>query len=279
MNVVGLGEGGCRIAEAFGEYPEYNIYKVDHGLTGKNCYSFPTCASVEEYETVNLPKIKTFLKDISGEVLFVIVGGGRISCASLRLMEELNKNKLSVLYVRPDISLLNREDRMLDKITFNVLQQYARSGVFEKLYLTSNPVIDGIIGGAPIIGYYDKLNHQLVSVFHMIQVFTHSPPVIGSIETPKVTHRIVSIGMLDTVRNTENMFFYLDNVRERCYIYGINEEKLKSDDTLMRKITTQVRKKSTDEMRTSYAVYPTDYSYDLCYVVDRTPHIQGEEKK
>jgi len=279
MNIIGLGDGGCRIAELFGEYPQYTIYKIDHGQKGKRCYDFPPCNSPEEYETTKLPRIKTFFKDLEGDTLFVIVGGGQISCASLRLMEMLKKNNLSVLYVRPDISLLNREDKMLDHITFNVLQQYARSGVFETLYLTSNPVIDGIIGGAPIIGYYDKLNTQLVSTFHMIQVFQHTPPVIGKLETPKETSRIVSIGMLDMVRNIENMFFYLDNVRERCYIYGINEDKLKSDDTLMRKITTQVRAKATEEAKISYAVYPTDYSYDLCYVIDRTPHIQSGEKK
>jgi hypothetical protein len=279
VNIIGLGEGGCRIADTFAQYPEYSIYKIDHGETGLNCYDFPPCRNPEEYEAVELPQIETFLEKIEGDSIFVVVGGGQISCASLRIMEGLQKNNLSVLYVRPDISLLNREDQMLDKITFNVLQQYARSGVFETLYLASNPIIDGIIGGAPIIGYYDKLNEQLVSVFHMIQVFSHSSPVIGKLDNPKVTHRIVSIGMLDMVRNTENMFFYLDDIRERCYIYCINEEKLKSDDTLMRKITSQVRGKSTDEIRTSYAVYPTDYSYDLCYVIDRTPHIQGKEKK
>ncbi len=31
MDIIGLGEAGCNIAECFRKYPQYNIYKIDVG--------------------------------------------------------------------------------------------------------------------------------------------------------------------------------------------------------------------------------------------------------
>ena len=52
MNIIGLGAAGCRIADCFSKYPQYNIYKVDVGLKGDNCYSVPKCITAEEYESL-----------------------------------------------------------------------------------------------------------------------------------------------------------------------------------------------------------------------------------
>ena len=89
----------------------------------------------------------------------------------------------------------------------------------------------------------------------------------------------MTIGLYDPKRNEEKMFFPLDNSREKCYIYGINEKKLKTDGTLLKKIIKQVKNKSTEDLNTSYAVYSTEYDYDMRYIVERSPYIQLGEKK
>ncbi|MBC8226666.1 MAG: hypothetical protein H8E74_05945, partial [Gammaproteobacteria bacterium] len=152
MNIIGLGTAGCKIANCFGEYPQYNIYKIDTDIEGPRCYSLPQCATAEEYERVRLPKIKAFLKDLSGETLIVIGGSGKSSCASLRVLENIKKLPISVLYIKPDMSLLTGDALLRERVVFGVLQEYARSGVFEKIYLVSNEKLDNIIDGAPIIG-------------------------------------------------------------------------------------------------------------------------------
>jgi hypothetical protein len=50
MNILGLGKGGCAIADLFSQYPEYKVFKADVGLKGKNCLSIPACKTIEEYE-------------------------------------------------------------------------------------------------------------------------------------------------------------------------------------------------------------------------------------
>ena len=146
------------------------------------------------------------------------------------------------------------------------------------MIIVSNPLVESVIGGAPIIGYYDKLNETIVSTIHMINVCENTKPVMGKIPDPKITHRIVSLGMLDVEQGEEKMFFSLDSPRERCYIYNINEERLRTDEGLFKRLKNQIKSKSQENLNISFAVYANDFGYDLGYVLERTPHIQLENK-
>jgi len=279
LNIVGIGSAGCNIASHFGEYPQYEIYKIDVGIEGERCYSVPHCETAEEYEAVKLPRMKTFFKGMKGETLVVVGGSGKISCASLRILENIKKLPISILYIKPDMTLLNGSSLLRERVVFGVLQEYTRSGVFEKMYLVSNEMLDEILDGAPIIGYHERLNEILVPTFHMLNVFSNNEPIIGKIEKPKITHRIVTLGLYDPDQNQEKKFFSLDNVREKCYIYGINEEKLKNDGKLFKKIMSQVKSKSEENVKISYAVYSTNYDYDIAYVIERTPYVQAQNNE
>ena len=70
------------------------------------------------------------------------------------------------------------------------------------------------------------------------------------------------------------MFFSLDNLRSKCYIYGVNEERLKTDKNLMKTIKRQIDSKREENVNVTYAIYPTEYEYDIGYVITRTPNIQ-----
>ena len=61
MNIIGLGKVGCNIADHFGNYPQYNIYKIDRNIEGKRCYSLPDLQEPEEYEEFN-PKTGNFYR-------------------------------------------------------------------------------------------------------------------------------------------------------------------------------------------------------------------------
>ena len=274
MNLVALGTAACSIADVFAQYPQYEIYKIDVDIEGKRCYSIPAFEDVEEYENYSFPKLKTFFKGLKGETTFVVVGSGNSSCASLKIMEYIKHLPISILYVRPDISMLSDHQKMIEKVVYNVLQEYARSAVFEKMCVVSNAEIDSIMGGAPIMGYYGYINDNLVPVLHMINYFSNNEAVLGEITKPKETHRIYTVGLFNVQKNEEKMFFSLDNCRHKCYIYGVNEEKLKTDKDLMKTIKKQIDSKKGENLNISYAIYPTDYEYDIGYVIERSPYIQ-----
>ena len=275
MNVIGLGDAGCNIADSFAQYPQYKIFKINVDMAGKGCYNIPILETAEEYEAYEYPKIRSFLKGIKGETLFIIGGSGKISCGSLRILENMKRLPVSILYIQPDIEMLDDIQKKQEKLVRSVIQEYARSGVLEKVCLVSNNSLDTIVGGAPIIGYFDALNALLVPSLHMVNFFSNTKAVSGGIPKPKNTHRIYTVGIFDTQKNEEKMFFSLDNSRNKCYIYGVSEEKLKTDKKLMNKIKKQIESKREENLDISYAIYPTDYEYDVGYVIERTSVIQN----
>ena len=279
MNVIGLGSAGCGIADALTKYSQYKIFKIDVDISGDRCYNVIKLETAEEYENHDFPGLDKFLKNLKGKTFFIVGGSGKISCASLRVLESIKHLPISIIYIKPDYELLNKVQKMQDRVVFGVLQEYARSAVFDDIYLVSNQALDTILGGAPIIGYHEKLNEIFATTFHMVNVFQNTKPVIGKIEKPKETHRILTIGIFDAEKNEEKMFFSLDNARERCYIYSINEDKLKTDNNLFNTLKTQVKSKATEDLNITYAVYSTNYDYDLGYVIERTPRIQEQEIK
>ena len=214
MNVIGLGQAGCNIADMLSEYPQYKTYKIDVGVEGKRCYDVKRQKGPEEYEK-NVPSMKTFFRGIKGETLFIVGGSGHISAMCLRIMEQIkDKCEISVLYIRPELSLLSKTKSLHEKATYNILQQFARSGLLKMLYLVSNTNLENILGEVPIIGYNNKVNELLVSTIHMINVFKNSEPVMGKIEDPQEASRIATFGISDIEGNEEKSFFPLTGPRK-----------------------------------------------------------------
>tara|TARA_R110000824_G_scaffold400374_1_gene607777 strand:- start:366 stop:1190 length:825 start_codon:yes stop_codon:yes gene_type:complete len=273
MNIIGLGKAGCAIATCLEEYPQYTCYKIDVGEEGKRCYNFPAYETTEEYEE-KTPDLTGFFKDINEDVLFVLAGGGAISCASLNILQQLSSSKLSILYIQPELDLLNTRQTARERLVKGVLQEYARSGIFKRFYLISNRELENIIGDVPIVGYFDRLNKILSSTLHMINVFTNSEPLLGRIESPRDVCRISTFGLFDAEKNEEKMFFPLDKQRDICYIYGMNEERLQTDGSLFRVIMNQMKAKVTDTINISYAIFSTQYKEDISYCVSHTSHVQ-----
>jgi len=135
-------------------------------------------------------------------------------------------------------------------------------------------MLENIIGDVPIIGYFDKLNGILVSALHMINVFKNSQPTLGKIDIPRDVCRISTFGIFDSENNEEKMFFSLDKPRDICYIYGVNQEKLKTDGSLFRAITNQIKEKGSDEINVSYAVFETSYDDTISYCMAHASYIQ-----
>jgi hypothetical protein len=277
MNVIGLGQAGCNIADMLSAYPQYKTYKIDVGIEGTRCYDVKKQKGPEEYEK-NVPSMKTFFRGIKGETLFVVGGSGSISAMCLRIMEQIkDKCEISVLYIRPDTSLLSKNKTLQESATYGVLQEFARSGLLEMLYLVSNINLENILGNVPIIGYIDKINELLISTVHMINVFRNSEPVMGGIEDPQEASRIATFGISDIEGNEEKSFFSLDRAKERCYIYSINEERLKTDGDLRKKIVSHVKEQSeTEDLKVSFGVFPTNYQQDYCYILNYTSIIQSD---
>ena len=278
QTIIGLGQAGCNIADKFSQYPQYTVYKIDVGLKKKpRHYALKQHDHPEQYEA-NCPNLSRFFKGVSDDEILFITSCGFVSAASLRILEVLKKKncKISILYVKPDISLLPQLKVLNEKVLFGVLQEYARSNVFERIYLADNAVLTEIIGDVPIREYHDRLNEMIVSVIHMVNVYNHSKPEISTFAEPVPTARMSTLGLVNFNEGEEKLFFDLDSPREKRYYYAIPEEQLKTDGTLMKKITEQLKNSiQYDKMKVSYGVYSTGYDVPYVYCVANSSVVQN----
>ena len=270
--IIGLGKAGCAIAEKFSQYPQYNIYKIDsEGLDKKepNCYLLKREESPEKYET-QIPSLKTFFKSVTDDILFVVSGSGIISGASLRALQQLSDKNINVLYIKPDLKFLGKINIAQERLVRNVLQEYARSGVIERIYLVDNKIVEEILGEIPIVGYYDKLNDLIVSIIHMINVYNHQTPIHETSFISHDTTRISTFGIVDIQDGEEKLFFLLDNVCEKSYYYAINSETLETDGKLLRKLTDNINSNISEEILAGFQVHSTSYKDNYGYVIAYT---------
>lgn len=267
--IIGLGAAGCRIADEFAKYPHYDVYKIDVGLSGPNCYAMPNKLSPEDYEK-SVPDLKNFFSEIEGEVLFIVGGGGKISGATLQILKQLQHCSLNLLFVKPYERALTKTGLLQNRVAFHVLQEYARSGIFKNIFLVDNTVLEKLVGDVSILEYNSKLNSLIVNAFHAYNSFMHLEPVTQNMESPKEIFRISTLGIYDAKENVETLFFPLQNTRYKCYYYAVPEAVLKSDGKLFKSIKDKVA-----EDQSSYQIHTTKHEETYCYLVAQTNFVQA----
>jgi len=276
MIVVGLGKAGCNIARVFSKFPQYQTYGID--TTEEADITIRPKSSHEEYDA-KFPNLKRKLKFSDEDVLVVIAGAGKISGGSLNLLHQLKNNRLTVLYIQGDLSIMSEVQKTQERVVSNVLQEYARSGLLENIILVDNTMLERSIGDMSIIGYYDTLNQAIVNTVHMMNVFKHTEPVIGNFIRPTEISRISTIGIVDIEieedeEEIEKWFFDLTSVRDVVYYYGISDDDLKNDGTLFRKINNFVKSRIEEGINVSYGVFKTSYDQKYCYCIKYSSMVQ-----
>lgn len=278
QTIIGLGQAGCNIADKFSQYPQYAVYKIDVGLKKKpRHYALKQHDHPEQYEA-NCPNLSRFFKGVNDDEILFITSCGFVSAASLRILQILKRKgcKISVLYIKPDKSLLPQMKILNDNVLYGVFQEYARSGVLERIYLIDNVKLAEIMGDIPLREYYNRLNDMIVSTFHMLNVYDHLEPEMSTFGEPVATARISTFGLVGFEEGEERLFFDLQEAREKRHYYAIPDEQLETDGTLMKKITTQLKNSVEDDIiKISYGIYSTNYDVPYVYCLVNSSTVQN----
>lgn len=280
MDVIfGLGKAGCNIADCFKQYSQYEVHKIDAGIKGENCITVAKKSSHEQYNAPEYKKFQDVAKKFEDrDILFIIGGSGNISGASLKIMRYFKKSRVNVLYVSSDPSLLTDIKFLQDRATFHILQEYARSGMINCIYLVSNKQIEEMLGGIPVKKYYETINQHIVSTIHMINIFNNTEAVIDNSSEVSEISRIATFGILDIESGRENLFFPIDQLVNKCYYYSIIDKDLDEDKNLLKNIKTQVLSQSSGNIKSSYSIHSSRYDTNYCYLVAYSSQVQQYEK-
>jgi len=274
INIIGLGDMGCKLAAEFAVHDNYDVYKLGIDLPkGKRSRGFKKQKSPESYEK-NCPPMKHFFKDLTGRSIFIVNGGEQIAAASLRVLEHARPWSTTVVYIQPELSALNEETKHSENVVFSVLQEYARSGAISKILLFDVHNVEEAMGDVPIIGYEETMHKYIVSSLNLINYFEHSEPVL-SVDSECIDWaRIMTVSMISLDKSQEKKFFDLQDVRERMYYCGINEDELRNDNKLLTKLKDIIDAYREGEQRTSYRVYSTTYEEPHVFCVQSSAMIQ-----
>ena len=216
MLIIGLGAAGCSVAKLFQQHDQYHVEMLDEGKGIKKCNS------VEDYDSIVYNPRKKAIKSASEGILFVC-GSGKVAGAILRVLEGLKHVEMTVAYLCPDLEYSSRTEQQRNQVHFNVLQEYARSGMVKEFLLFDNKTLIDLIGHGTIYDYYKKVNHYIYTAIHTLNYCNNVKPEFSSVHRPKNISRIATLGYGLMEKNDEKLFFPLDNITETCYIININE--------------------------------------------------------
>lgn len=276
-NLLGIGQAACNVIEQLSQFPVYNCYYVSNEIerTTKFKFSLSPQPNPEKYEEIDFSKLHKWLEKIEKKCIVFVNGGSDSSAITLRALEHLHKKqvKMEIVYFMPEVDLLSEVKTLHERSVRGILQNFSRSGLFEKICLVSNTNLESLAGPTNVVDYYKQINNVFSSTYYMLDVFKNTKPITSTFKAPKESCRITTIGLC-SMEEQEKLFFPLENDVEMVYYYGINEEKLKTEENLFRTITNKVKEKITEERKVSFGIYPTQYEDDYIYVELFTPKIQ-----
>jgi len=275
--ILGIGAAGSSIVQQLSSYKVYKPYTIctENQKTTKYNFSLPEFEGSEEYENMPMEKLTKWLGTIEKTCTVFLCGASSSSGITLRALQSLHQRgiKMDIVYFMPETEVLSEEKALTERSCRGILQNYARSGLFSKICLVSNLSLESIAGSTNVYEYYEQINRVFTSTYYMMDVFKNTKPITSTFKKSRASCRITTIG-LASLEGEEKLFFPFKQEVDVVYYYGINEEKLKTEENLFRTITNKVKERITEETKVSFGIYPTQYDDDYVYVECFSPKIQ-----
>jgi len=273
-NIIGIGNAGCNIASLFLSYPQqYSVYRINSEGKGKKFYKLSSYNTIEEYEN-NIPNLKQYFRSVRGEVTVFLSGGNKISGCLLGVLEQIKHCNISIVYIKPELEFVDNIKIQQHNVVYNVIQQYARSAVFKQLIIIQNSQIEQLLGGLTLKDYYARINDFIFYITHSINCFDNSDAVVYNFTNFSEAARIETYVIMDFDTGIETPLFFLDNVREKRYYFGVSEKQIESDNQLSSVIKNKVKEKMIGEIKVSYSIYSVDYEKNVVIGVVKSSQIQ-----
>jgi hypothetical protein len=160
------------------------------------------------------------------------------------------------------------------RVVYNVLQEYARSGMIHSLWLIDNKQATTIVGEGSLGSYYDNVNSAVSNFLANYNWFKNTEPIMGNLHEPKEISRICTVSIGDAKDNEEKLYFLLDNITESCYYYSISSEDKENDAKLLSRIRSYLENKK----ETTFGIWENGSEHSFFYSIKFTHYIQSEEK-
>lgn len=280
ISIFGIGDAGSNVAALFENHKEYNVFLFSSTQENtKYSRKLPRFSTYEECED-HAPKLSSYktLTAVQDRVQVFVCGSSFSANYTLAILEQVRDRKIDIFYIKPDVDLLIGNTKLQERAVFGILQQYARSGLFNSFTIFSNPDIERTIGEIPIKKYFETLNKSIYYATHYLNVFEHTSPLAGNLSEPSDVQKIRSVGMVSIEKLSENWYYKMENDRDVCYYLCIAGERLETDGKLHSRIVNSLKSKPRNAFKNvTYGIYESPYETDFGFCVAHTNYIQGQE--
>jgi len=267
ISVVGIGDFCCELVNKFSSYPQYEVYNINNTI-------IPQFKNSEDYEKNYPEKLNKLIDDDNEELSVFLDGSEAISGIILRFLENYKNRKINIYYIRSDLELVGNTEKLQDKITFSILQEYTRSGLFNKFVIFDKLNLEKFLDDVSILEFDESFNDLVSSTLHYINVYSNIKPIVSnSVELSDIS-RIETYGLSEIGSTDIKWFYNLENMEEIIYYFAINSNTLKKEKKLLQTIKNQVKDKQKDNVKIVFNVYETNYEENFVYCVGRTKFIQ-----
>jgi hypothetical protein len=274
ISLVGIGSFCSELVNKFSSYPQYEVYSIDTSENECNTFVMPEFKNSEEYEKRCSKELKDFIVDKNDEISIFVDGSEPISGIILAFLENFKKRKINVYYVRSDLELMGNIEKLQDKITFSILQEYTRSGLFKTFVAFDKINLEKILNQVSILEMNDQLTNLISSTSHYINIYSNIKPILSNnIELSDIT-RIQTYGLSEIGTTEVKWFFELNNIEEIVYYFAINSNTLKKEKNLLQTIKSQIKEKQKENVKILFQIYETNYQENFVYCVAKTKFIQ-----
>ena len=275
MNIIGLGNAGCQIAKGFENYAQYKVFCVD--TEDKGYTTFLPVVHQKSHEDYEKNYMELNLDGCHGPTTFIVCVSGNVGGCTLRVLEQISENPVTLIYIRADEQQLSHEQKLKDRVLFNVLQQYTRSALLENMYIVDNSMVEVTLERISIKSYWQDINDVISSAYHMLNVFKNTEPLLISSSPKPIVARIGTFGMVNYDTNKEKMFYNIQFPRSKNYFYGINEKTLEEEKDILHNIRDFIKQEASEKIAANFSIFSTSYEHNYVYSTHYASFIQEQK--
>lgn len=278
ISLIGIGEAGCNVVSLFADHKEYNCFLLSEDQENtKWTRKLPKVLKPEDCEeqAPDLSSYKT-LSAVQDRVQVFVCGSSFSANYTLAILQQIRDKQIDIFYIKPDVELLIGQVKLQERAIFGILQEYARSGLFNSFTILSNPAIERSIGEIPIKKYFDTINKSIYYAVHYLNVFDHTQPLVGNLSKPSEVQKIRSVGVVSVDKLSEQWYYEMQEDRDVAYYLCIASSRLENDGKLHSRVVQSLKDKPRNAFKNvTYGIYESPYETDFGFCVAHTNYIQN----
>jgi len=277
MNVIGLGEAGCKISHYLSKYDDYQTFQIDvENKQYDNFIKIKKLDSHEDYEA----KYKPLKINVANglDTFLILSGAGAISGAVLRILEQLDNNNVKIIYIKPRLSELSSLQKTRHRIVSQVLQEYCRSAKLKEFTIIDNSLIEDLLPEIPLDDYWSPINQLIGDTFHMINFFNKSEPLLKSSNAVPKTAVMSTYSLVDFSNMQEKKLYDLSFPRAKSYYFALGKQFIKDNKDILTQVRQFISLNDSENCDCSYEIHQTDYDQNYVYGYHYASFVQEQDK-